>query len=101
MEQIRQADKIFVLQRSGLTFREVRPVLKLLQLYNPRNRLLWVSESDSHDRIGTIDLIGETCARGHIDRLAPEENAPDLSYDVWMNICTATAMVFSDVQQPE
>lgn len=95
-EQLREAGKIFVLQRPGLALREVRPVVKMLQHYNPANRLLWVAESQNEAQIGTIELLSRSLARGYIDRLAPEDNAPDLSFDAWIKICQSAATVFPE-----
>lgn len=89
MEQICGAEKIFVVQSKTLTLRKVIPLLYLLRLYNNSNKLLWVSEAESQEKVGSAEIVVPGLCRGQIDRLAPDENAHDLSFEIWLGICNA------------
>ena len=90
-EQLASAGKIFVIQRPGMSLAQVLPILRLLRMYSERNRLLWVLPAQTPEKIGQVELLDSRFAMGFIDRLAPGEHVPDLSFDVWLQICATAA----------
>jgi hypothetical protein len=90
-EQLNDAEKILVIQGREMNLEQVLPVLHLLRQYSPRNRLLWVTPTDEAVRSGTVDILAPGFCRGYVDRLAPPDNAHDLSFDCWLQICAAAA----------
>jgi hypothetical protein len=93
MEQIERSEKIFVVQRSDppLLLREVLPLLQEMRRHNSSVPLLWVTEADEADLalVGRVETLGDRFYHGYIDRLAPVENAHDLSFECWASICSA------------
>ena len=91
MDQIENSEKIFVIQRvrPKLNLREVIPLLRVLRSYNEKIALLWVTEADpeSNDLAGRVECLGSHFYHGYIDRLAPGEDAKDLSFDRWVELC--------------
>jgi hypothetical protein len=91
MEDIRNAEKIFVVKRNyPLQATEVLPLFMVLNEYAP-NTLLWVTLADETHPPGSVDYLLPGLLRGFVDKFAPSENAHDLSFDVWLELCTKAA----------
>jgi hypothetical protein len=90
MEDIRNAEKIFVLKRNRpLQLEEVLPLYATLN-EAAANTLLWVVPADEGHPPGSVERVLPGLLRGYVDRFAPPENAPDLSLEVWLEICRNT-----------
>jgi hypothetical protein len=89
LEDIGAGEKIFVLKRvPPLRPEEVLPIYAMLNELG-RNWLLWVLPSDAAHPPGTLEVLLPGLLRGYIDRFAPNENAHDLSLEVWTTVCEA------------
>lgn len=87
MEDLQGGEKIFVCKRNTpLREEEILPVLAALNAHGP-NTLLWVVPADSKHPPGTAEQVMPGLIKGYIDRFAPNENAHDLSLEVWLEIC--------------
>jgi capsular polysaccharide biosynthesis protein len=51
------------------------------------NTLLWVVVADSAHPPGKVERLRPGLLKGYIDRSAPIENVPDISFNVWLEIC--------------
>ena len=86
-EDLKDGDKIFVYRRNQpLDSEEILPLLAALNEYGP-NTLLWVVTADAQHRPGSVRWVMPGLLKGYIDRFAPNENAHDLSLEVWMELC--------------
>ena len=87
VEDLQGGEKIFVCKRnSPLREEEILPVLTALNAYGP-NTLLWVVPADEKHPPGSAQWVMPGLIKGYIDRFAPNENAHDLSLEVWLEIC--------------
>jgi len=87
VEDLRSGEKIFALKRiTPLREEEILPVVAALNAYGP-NTLLWVVIADSKHPPGTAEWVMPGLIKGYVDRFAPNENAHDLSLDVWLELC--------------
>ena len=88
LEDHANGDKIFVIKRNdSLTQAEVLPMLTALCRYARQARLLSVVPAGAEHPPGTVINTADGLLRGHIDRFAPGENAHDLSFDGWVELC--------------
>jgi len=60
--------------------------------------LLWVVPAERHRPAGTVEVVMPGLLRGYMDRFAPDENAHNLSFDGWLQVCT-NALVLSRLQK--
>jgi hypothetical protein len=89
IEDVTNAEKIFVIRRSpALRPEEVLPLYAALN-ETGQNRLLWVVLADEKHPPGTVELLLPGLMRGYVDRFAPYDNAPDLSFSAWLAVCEA------------
>jgi hypothetical protein len=87
VEDLQGGEKIFVCKRNiPLREEEILPVLTAINAYGP-NTLLWVVPADEKHPAGSVERIMPGLIKGYIDRFAPNENAHDLSLEVWLEIC--------------
>ncbi len=99
LQDLRAAEKIFVLKRNiPLALEEATPVWAALRSYNPRNTLLYVVPADAAHLPGTVEWMGPGLLRGHIDRLAPYEDAQGVSQDCWLAICRSAHAMWQDAR---
>jgi hypothetical protein len=91
MEQIENAERIFVIQRRipSLALREIIPLLRTLRSRNEKTVLFWVTETGPGDTrlAGRVECLSPNLYHGYIDRLAPGDNAHDLSVELWVKLC--------------
>jgi hypothetical protein len=87
VEDLQGGEKIFVIKRNTpLLEEEILPVVAALNAYGP-NTLLWVALADDKHPPGSAQWVMPGLIKGYIDRFAPNENAHDLSLDIWLEIC--------------
>ena len=87
LEDIGAGEKIFVLKRvPPLRPEEVLPIYAIMNELG-RNTLLWMLPSDAAHPPGTVEQLLPGLLRGYIDRFAPNENAHDLSQEIWTAVC--------------
>ena len=99
LQDLRAAEKIFVLKRNiPLALEEATPVWAALRSYNPRNTLLYVVPADAAHLPGTVEWMAPGLLRGHIDRLAPYEDAQGVSQDCWLAICRSAHAMWQDAR---
>jgi hypothetical protein len=89
IEQLEADEKIFVRSKGFSAMRELRRLHLAMRVYNPTARLLYVDEapSDARELIGRVEWLAPGLYKGYLDRFAPEENAYEFSFDVWLRIC--------------
>jgi hypothetical protein len=87
VEDLQGGEKIFVIKRNApLREEEILPVVAAINAYGP-NTLLWVVLADDKHKPGSVEWVMPGLVRGYIDRFAPNENAHDLSLNIWLEIC--------------
>jgi len=87
LEDVTNAEKIFVIKRSPpLRPEELLPLYVALNELG-QNRLLWVVLADEQHPAGTVEPLLPGLMRGYVDRFAPYDNAPDLSFAAWLAVC--------------
>jgi len=87
IRSLESGDKVFVWKSVERV--EEDQVISLHDAINAysRNTLLWVVEAGPAYTPGTVERIRPGLLKGYIDRSAPIENVPDLSFNVWLEIC--------------
>jgi hypothetical protein len=65
---------------------EVMPLAAALRRFGP-NTLLFVTLADAAHPSGTVEQRMPGFLVGYIDRFAPSEDAHDLLFDDWLQIC--------------
>jgi hypothetical protein len=99
MEELHAAEKVFVYRFDGpVTEEEILPLHLALNRYAPTT-LLWVVPAERHRPPGTVEVLMPGLLKGYIDRFAPEDDAHNLSFDGWMQVC-ANALVLDRLQTP-
>ena len=99
MEELASTDKIFVYKLAeGVSEEEILPLHMALNRYGDAT-LLWVVPAERERPAGTVEVVMPGLLKGYIDRFAPDDNAPDLSFDGWLRIC-ANACVLARLQRP-
>ncbi len=90
LEDLEAGEKIFVLRRNPpLELWQVLPVYAAIRRLG-RNRLLWVQLAATDTAAGSVSEILPGLYRGELDRLAPDANAHDLSFEVWLQVLANT-----------
>lgn len=64
----------------------IMPLFRALRRHGP-NTMLWVVPASDAHPAGTVEWIAEGLMKGYMDRFAPYEQAYDLSFDMWMELC--------------
>jgi hypothetical protein len=86
-EDLKDGNKILIYRRNTpLTEEEIIPVLTAVNDHGP-NTLFWVVLADRQHKPGSVHWVMPGLLKGYIDRFAPNENAHDLSLEVWMELC--------------
>lgn len=87
---LEDGEKIFVLRRNPPP--RLAEALAVYAAINriARNRLLFIDLPHDRRPAGTVEEIIPGLYRGTIDRLAPDENAHDMSLDCWVEILVNT-----------
>ena len=86
-------EKIFVYHgMSALTLEEARGLHAALRRYGP-GTLLWIELADADHPAGSVEQPTPGLLKGYMDRLAPSENAHDLSLDCWIKVCRQAWML--------
>ena len=100
MRDLQSGEKIWLWKANLPTSDDViNNLLDALRSQGP-NRLLWVSLADEHHPHGTIAQVSPDLVKAYIDRLAPYDNAPNVSFDSWVEICRKAKQVFDGVPAP-
>lgn len=84
LADLRGAEKIFV-RRGAHTLADMAGLARRLRRYGPAT-LLWVVPEDEADQAGTVRVLEPGLLQGFMDRLAPPQDAYDLS-PVWVDMC--------------
>jgi hypothetical protein len=100
MEELELTDKIFVYKfNKRMSEEEILPLHMALNRYAGAT-LLWVVPAERGRPAGTVEVIMPGLLKGYIDRFAPDENAPDLSFDGWLRVCVNACML-ADLRRPK
>jgi hypothetical protein len=95
MDQIKSAEKIFVVQRRQplLTIEQAMSLLLTLRAHNPGVQLLYVTavRAEFAFLVGRVEQLAPGFFRGYVQRFAPDENAHELDFPVWLQICATVA----------
>lgn len=88
LEDLENGEKIFVVKRNDEP--PEGGILALFAALNRygRNTLLWVVEADGKHEAGSVERMAPGLLKGYIDRFAPYDNAHDLSFDLWLRLCS-------------
>jgi hypothetical protein len=87
VEDLQGGDKILVCKRNApLREEEILPVVAGVNVYGP-NTVLWVVPADREHPPGSVHWVMPGLIQGYIDRFAPNENAHDLSLEIWLELC--------------
>jgi hypothetical protein len=89
IEDLEDAEKIFVLKRDNpLTEAEVAPLVHLLRTYG-HNTLLWAAIADAGHPPGTVERLAEGLVRGRVDRFADPNRVPATTpVESWTIVCS-------------
>ncbi len=99
LQDLRAGEKIFVLKRNTpLTLEEVAPVWAALRSYAAHNTLLYVVAADAAHLPGTVEWMAPGLMCGHIDRLAPYDDAQGVSENCWLAICRSAHAMWQDAR---
>jgi hypothetical protein len=94
MEELDGTNKIFVYKfGSAVTEEEILPLHMALNRRS-ETTLLWVVPAERDRPPGTVEVLMPGLLKGYIDRLAPNDNAHDLSFEGWLRVC-ANAIVLA------
>ncbi len=89
VEDLEAADKLFVFKGMGaVSAEEAFPLALAIRRYGP-NTLLLATLADAAHPPGTVQFHAPGFMIGYLDRFAPGENAHDLSFDCWVQVCRA------------
>ncbi len=98
MDELEAAEKIFVYHFAGpVSEEEILPLHMALNKYGPIT-LLWVVQAERDRPPGTVEVVIPGLLKGYIDRFAPNDNAHDLSFDGWLQVC-ANAYILDRLQK--
>ena len=87
LEDLRTGEKVWVWRALTVTDRaRVDPLLEALRSRGP-NTLLWVAAADAEHRSGTVECLAADFMKGYVERLAPYENATDITPIPWFVVC--------------
>ncbi len=87
LEDVASGEKIFVWKRNEPTREDnVRQLHAALCQHAP-NTLLWVVPAEAGQEPGSVEVLTPGLLKGYVDRLAPNANAHDLSFEVWLGVC--------------
>lgn len=86
-EDVAFGEKIFVRKSKSEHNDEMFNVFEALQAVNSMCTLLWVTLADEAHPSGSVEIICDNLLRGHVDRFAPYDRAPDLSLHSWIAVC--------------
>ena len=78
---------------------EMMPLFLALN-HDHENSLLWVIPANDNHPPGAVDRITAGLFIGYIDSFAPQEEANDLSLDVWLSICTNAYLLSREQRYP-
>jgi hypothetical protein len=93
IEELELTEKIFVYKlNKGMSEEEILPLHMALNRYGGAT-LLWVVPAERGRPVGTVEVMMPGLLKGYIDRFAPDENAPDLSFDGWLRVCVNAWML--------
>jgi hypothetical protein len=84
ISDLRAGEKIFV-RRGAHSVEQVGDLVRRLRRYGPAT-LLWVVPEDEANPAGTVRVLDPGLLQGFMDRLAPPQEAYDLS-PVWVTVC--------------
>ena len=90
VEDLLSGEKILVCKRNTpLLEEEILALLGAVMTYG-ENTLLWVVQADQSHPPGSAHWVMPGLIKGYIDQFAPNENAHDLSLEVWLELCVNT-----------
>ncbi len=87
VEDLTEGAKIFVVHgMAPLAEGQARELAAAVRAYGP-GHVLWVERADAAHPPASVEQVEPGLLRGHVDRFAPGENAHDLSFDCWVDLC--------------
>jgi hypothetical protein len=96
LEDLGNGEKIFVCKRNAPTAdQEILGVHAALSRH-AHNTLLWVVQADTLHAPGSVERLMPGLLKGYIDQFAPYDNAHDLSFEVWLEICANAARLVQE-----
>jgi capsular polysaccharide biosynthesis protein len=87
LEDLAVGEKIWVWREFSMTDpARLRPLMAALRALGP-NTLLWVVGADGEHLSGTVERLDHDFLKGYVERLAPYDNATDISPKSWFEVC--------------
>jgi capsular polysaccharide biosynthesis protein len=87
LEDLAGGEKIWVWRELGMTDpARLLPLMAALRSLGP-NIMLWVVEAVDVHPAGTVERLDRDFMKGYVERLAPYENATDISPAAWFEVC--------------
>jgi Glycosyltransferase 61 len=87
LDDMVEASKIFVwktnIEQSSI---DTLRLFEALQRFG-NSRLLWVTQGAHAQSTGTVEQLAPGLLHGYVDRFAPYNNAPDISFEAWLMVC--------------
>jgi hypothetical protein len=102
LDDLAVGEKLWVWREFSMTDpARLQPLLSVLREFGP-NILLWVVAADDAHPPGTVERLDRDFLRGYVRRLAPYDNATDISPRSWFEVCeNAYSLCHPDEVQPE
>jgi hypothetical protein len=95
MSDFSQGNKIWVWKSNiDLSQRRVEGLLRVLRSLGP-NTLLWVVRSNPQHPPGSVEQLAPDLVKGYVERFAPYDNAPNISFEPWYALCQKAHALWS------
>ncbi len=87
LADFKRGHKILVFKRNEtLREEEMLPLAASLSAFGD-SHLLWMVPADAEHAPGTVETVLPRLHKGYISRFAPYEDAPDLKFEEWLEVC--------------
>lgn len=97
-QDLAEASKIFVRKALADTA-TMQALLAVLRKRGPAT-LLWVTQGDGTQPIGTVEVLADGLLRGTVDRSVRFDGQPDINIAAWLEICRG-ARLLKLIQAPQ
>jgi hypothetical protein len=99
-EDLREGNKILVYRRNAtLEEEEILPLVAAANEYGA-NTVFWIVQADGQHMPGTVHWVMPGLLKGYIDRFAPNDNARDLSLEIWLELAVNAFQLWRGAETP-
>jgi hypothetical protein len=93
IEDLEHGEKIFVYHgMERVTLEQATALAAILRGFGPGS-LLWIELANDDHPAGSVSWAAPGLLKGYMDRLAPAEDAHDLSLECWITICRGALLL--------